>query len=376
MNFSQWERLIRLVHSLWVDWRMGKYQWLLVPLIQHSRLMIVSISLPPREPSLISSLKSTVDLPLNQQLTINFSRFEVCGKVERSSEGGYEALKLVSEVYFYFYCYFNLYLFRRSHLTLSRFVPIPRVNSASSSHLESIPLGYGSRLSMDKWIVIAACRNRIISRSFEYGSGCEVGRRMKWEWKILRWFQFRPRYDPPVHTLQDWRWSQVHLHRSVGWFPIAPISFIPLFRSLWFDLSLPYLFSHWQVCLHSEGSRSLHLQGCLTRKVYGYGTPYHTLIYRNLVVVRLPEGSRACWEKEEVVLEVGQKKPIPAQFVQSGFTALLSLSHPATIVSEGEGEGMRWSRLGLATRGSEGSEGIDRRKERIEYSLSTCCWRI
>ncbi|KAF8358881.1 nra-4 [Pristionchus pacificus] len=179
--------------------------------------------------------------------------FEVCGKVERSSEGGYEALKLVSE--------------------------------AKPSDIKSI-------------------------RPDSKGEFCK--------------------FVPPGKY-------------SIG--PVATESSLAPSNTVVDVSSAPdttLQFTHFKTdaevkftCIGPCDSISLSLISSRTGKSVSTAKGVDHFIFKDVspgkYMVRLPEGSRACWEKEEVVLEVGQKKPIPAQFVQSGFTALLSLSHPATI---------------------------------------------
>ncbi|VDM61033.1 unnamed protein product [Angiostrongylus costaricensis] len=45
--------------------------------------------------------------------------------------------------------------------------------------------------------------------------------------------------------------------------------------------------------------------------------------------VRINEGDRACWEKRELPLFIDKVRPQPVHFVQSGFTSIIKLSHPA-----------------------------------------------
>uniref|UniRef100_A0A0K0DL83 Nodal modulator 1 n=1 Tax=Angiostrongylus cantonensis TaxID=6313 RepID=A0A0K0DL83_ANGCA len=48
--------------------------------------------------------------------------------------------------------------------------------------------------------------------------------------------------------------------------------------------------------------------------------------------VRINEGDRACWEKRDLPLFIDKVHPQPVHFVQSGFTSIIKLSHPAHMV--------------------------------------------
>ncbi|KJH51010.1 hypothetical protein DICVIV_02868 [Dictyocaulus viviparus] len=47
--------------------------------------------------------------------------------------------------------------------------------------------------------------------------------------------------------------------------------------------------------------------------------------------VRINEGDRACWEERELPLFIDKVRPQPLHFVQSGFTSIIKLSHPADL---------------------------------------------
>ncbi|GMR42470.1 hypothetical protein PMAYCL1PPCAC_12665 [Pristionchus mayeri] len=88
-------------------------------------------------------------------------------------------------------------------------------------------------------------------------------------------------------------------------------------------------------CIGPCDSLSLSLLSARTGNVVSTAKGVEHFIFKDVspgkYKVRVPGGSRYCWEAEEVTIEVGQVKPPPAQFVQSGFNAHLTLSHPATI---------------------------------------------
>ncbi|GMT19361.1 hypothetical protein PFISCL1PPCAC_10658 [Pristionchus fissidentatus] len=88
-------------------------------------------------------------------------------------------------------------------------------------------------------------------------------------------------------------------------------------------------------CIGACETMTLSLISPRTGNAVGSARGVEHYIFRDIApgkyTVKIPESGRFCWEEDELTLTVGQTKPLPSQFVQSGFNANLVLSHPAKI---------------------------------------------
>ncbi|GMS89496.1 hypothetical protein PENTCL1PPCAC_11671, partial [Pristionchus entomophagus] len=179
--------------------------------------------------------------------------FEVCGKVERSSEGGYEALKIAPE---------------------DKPTDIQSIRpDAKGQFCRSVPPG--------KYTIGPVSADSSLA---------------------------------PASTVVD-----------VSEAPEINLQFTH-FKT---DVELKF------TCIGPCDSLSLDLLSARTGKAVASAKGVEHFIFKDVspgkYTVKIPEGVGSCWEKDEVKMEVGQKKPDPAQLIQSGFKSNLHLSHPATI---------------------------------------------